>query len=111
MGSAIRNGLQRAWRTIVHTTNIYFEIDGEQRAAAFSYYVLFSLFPFFALLLTVGSSFFNSGQIIDTLKSFLPFSGPQQNFIWEAVHRARGGPRWHRRSLSDHLSLVFAWLF
>ena len=94
MGSAIRNRLQGVWRTIVHTTNIYLEIDGEQRAAAFSYYVLFSLFPLFALLLTVGSSFFNSGQIIDTIKSFLPFSGPQQNFIWEAVHQlevARGG--------------------
>jgi YihY family inner membrane protein len=94
MGRAIRNGLQKTWRTIVQTTNIYIEIDGEQRAAAFAYYVLFSLFPLFALMLTVGSSFFNTGQIIDTLKSFLPFTGPQQNFIWEAVHQleiARGG--------------------
>jgi YihY family inner membrane protein len=94
MANAIRNGLQRAWRTLVQSSNIYFEIDGEQRAAAFAYYVLFSLFPLFALMLTVGSSFFNSGQIIDTLKSFLPFSDPQQTFIWEAVHQlevARGG--------------------
>ncbi len=89
-----RSRLRRTWRIVVHASNIYIEIDGEQRAAAFAYYVLFSLFPLFALLLTVGSSFFNSGQIIDTIKSFLPFSGPQQNFIWEAVHQlevARGG--------------------
>ena len=89
-----RSPLRRTWRIVVHASNIYIEIDGEQRAAAFAYYVLFSLFPLFALLLTVGSSFFNSGQIIDTIKSFLPFSGPQQNFIWEAVHQlevARGG--------------------
>jgi YihY family inner membrane protein len=89
-----RSPLRRTWRIVVHASNIYIEIDGEQRAAAFGYYVLFSLFPLFALLLTVGSSFFNSGQIIDTIKSFLPFSGPQQNFIWEAVHQlevARGG--------------------
>jgi YihY family inner membrane protein len=86
--------LRKIRRIIVQTSNIYIEIDGEQRAAAFAYYVLFSLFPLFALLLTVGSSFFNSGQIIETIKSFLPFSGPQQNFIWEAVHQleiARGG--------------------
>ncbi len=89
-----RSPLRRTWHIVVHASNIYIEIDGEQRAAAFGYYVLFSLFPLFALLLTVGSSFFNSGQIIDSIKSFLPFSGPQQNFIWEAVHQlevARGG--------------------
>ena len=89
-----RSPLRRTWHIVVHASNIYIEIDGEQRAAAFGYYVLFSLFPLFALLLTVGSSFFNSGQMIDTIKSFLPFSGPQQNFIWEAVHQlevARGG--------------------
>jgi YihY family inner membrane protein len=94
MGSEKRTPLRSTWRIVVHASNIYIEIDGEQRAAAFAYYVLFSLFPLFALLLTVGSSFFNSGQIIDTIKSFLPFSGPQQNFIWEAVHQleiARGG--------------------
>ena len=94
MGPEKRSPLRRTWRIVVHASNIYIEIDGEQRAAAFGYYVLFSLFPLFALLLTVGSSFFNSGQMIDTIKSFLPFSGPQQNFIWEAVHQlevARGG--------------------
>ena len=61
MGSAIRNGLHKTWRVIVRTTNIYIEIDGEQRAAAFAYYVLFSLFPLFALMLIAGSSFFSSG--------------------------------------------------
>jgi YihY family inner membrane protein len=94
MGPEKRSPLRRTWRIVVHASNIYIEIDGEQRAAAFGYYVLFSLFPLFALLLTVGSSFFNSGQMIDTIKSFLPFSGSQQNFIWEAVHQlevARGG--------------------
>jgi membrane protein len=94
MGSAIRNGLHKTWRTIVQMTNIYIEIDGEQRAAAFAYYVLFSLFPLFALVLIVGSSFFSSEQIISTIKGFLPFEDPQQRFIWEAVHQlevARGG--------------------
>jgi hypothetical protein len=38
MGSATRNGLHKTWRAIVQTTNIYIEIDGEQRAAAFASY-------------------------------------------------------------------------
>src|SRR6478672_11764281 len=94
MGSATRNGLHKTWRAIVQTTNIYIEIDGEQRAAAFAYYVLFSLFPLFALLLTLGSSFFGSEQIISMIKGFLPLDESQQRFIWEAVHQleiARGG--------------------
>lgn len=85
---------QKVWRTIVRTVHIYGQIDGEQRAASFAYYVLFSLVPLFALVLTVGSSFFNSKEIIDTIRSFLPLDPSQQRFIWEAVHnleRARGG--------------------
>jgi YihY family inner membrane protein len=94
MGSAIRNGLHKTWGAIVQATNIYIEIDGEQRAAAFAYYVLFSLFPLFALILTLGSSYFSPEQIISTIKSFLPIDDFQQRFIWEAVHQlevARGG--------------------
>jgi membrane protein len=85
---------RKTWRILVQAYNIYVEIDGEQRAAAFGYYVLFSLFPLFALILIVGSSFFGSEDIIATIKSFLPFEDPEQRFIWEAVHKlefARGG--------------------
>jgi YihY family inner membrane protein len=94
MGRAKRNPLRRTWRVIVQTWNIYLEIDGEQRAAAFGYYVLFSLFPLFALLLIVGSSFFGSEDIVATIKGFLPMEDPEQRFIWDAVHQlevARGG--------------------
>ncbi len=86
--------LRSVWQTIVHTVRIYSEIDGEQRAASFAYYVLFSLVPLFALVLTVGSSFFSAQEITDTIRSFLPLEASQQRFIWEAVHnleRARGG--------------------
>lgn len=110
MGSANRNPLRKIWRVIVQTSNIYIEIDGEQRAAAFGYYVLFSLFPLFALLLTVGSSFFGSEAIISTIKSFLPIEDPEQRFIWEAVHKlelARGGVG----TLCADFALVFTPLF
>ena len=61
------------------------EIDGEQRAAAFAYYALFSLFPFFALLLTTGSSFFDSQTVVHTLERFFPIGGDEQKLIWKTV--------------------------
>ena len=48
-----------AWEAV----NTFNEIDGEQRAASFAYYALFSLVPLFALMLTAGSSFFDSQQV------------------------------------------------
>jgi YihY family inner membrane protein len=70
---------------LVRTVHLYLEIDGEQRAASFAYYVLFSLFPLIALLLTVGSRFLNPSEIISTIDSFLPLETSQQKFIWESV--------------------------
>lgn len=86
--------MHAVWQTVVRTVRIYIDIDGEQRAASFAYYVLFSLVPLFALVLTVGSSFFSTHEITETIRSFLPLETSQQRFIWEAVHnleRARGG--------------------
>lgn len=86
--------LRTVWRTLVNTVHIYGEIDGEQRAASFAYYVLFSLVPLFALLLTVGSSFFSAQEITESIRGLLPIEASQQRFLWESVHnleRARGG--------------------
>ena len=41
------------WRAMVK----YIETDGEQRAASFAYYALFSLLPLVVLLITIGSRF------------------------------------------------------
>lgn len=94
--ASVRAFFRRGWEVIVRTVHIYGEIDGEQRAASFAYYVLFSLFPLFALILTVGSNFLNPQEIINSINSFLPLETDQQKFIWEAVHhlereRARVG--------------------
>lgn len=86
--------LKGIWRTILLTFRIYGEIDGEQRAASFAYYVLFSLFPLFALILTIGSALFDPGQILHSIEEVLPIDDAQQEFIWKAVHKleqARGG--------------------
>lgn len=82
------------WRTILLTFRIYGQIDGEQRAAAFAYYVLFSLFPLFALILTIGSALFDPAEVLHAIEGILPIDDAQQEFIWKAVHKleqARGG--------------------
>ena len=78
-----------AWETI----KTFVEIDGEQRAASFAYYALFSLVPLFALMLTVGSSFFDSKEVIDTVQHYFPMGEPQQAVMWRLVaslERSRG---------------------
>lgn len=94
--TALRNGLEKfaLWRTFATTVRIYGEIDGEQRAASFAYYVFFSLVPLVALILTIGSVFLNPHEIVESIKGFLPLSGEQQDFLWKNVkslEESRGG--------------------
>jgi len=63
----------------------FVEIDGEQRAASFAYYALFSLVPLFAIILTVGSSFFEPQEVIHTVQRYFPLGGPEQAFVWQLV--------------------------
>jgi YihY family inner membrane protein len=82
------------WRTLKATFRIYSEIDGEQRAASFAYYVFFSLFPLVAFLLTVGSMFLDPAELVKSIEGFLPLNIEQQEFLWKAVknlEEARGG--------------------
>lgn len=86
--------LGRLWRVVYKTFSTYGEIDGEQRAASFAYYVLFSLFPMLALLLTLGSLFFSSEEIVGNINAVLPLGEGQRRFLWEAVmalENSRGG--------------------
>lgn len=93
-GKRIGGWLRFGGRTGLNTVHLYGEIDGEQRAASFAYYVLFSIFPLCALILTTGSAVFGTADVVETVKGFLPISEQEQKFIWENVHRleqARGG--------------------
>lgn len=96
----------RKWRdTAGQTFHIYGEIDGEQRAASFAYYVFFSLFPLMALLLTVGSAFISPQDIIAGIEQLLPMGDEQQKFIWDTVHRME-----QKRSQIGTLAvIVFLW--
>jgi YihY family inner membrane protein len=94
MGNFLREAWARIWRTLVLTFRIYGEIEGEQRAAAFAYYVLFSLFPLVALLLTFGATLVSPEQIISFIEAILPMNYTQQAWIWDTVKKleeARGG--------------------
>lgn len=49
--------LGRAWATTWRALVKYNETDGEQRAASFAYYALFSMLPMVVLLITIGTHF------------------------------------------------------
>jgi YihY family inner membrane protein len=52
----------RIWATVWRSLVKYDETDGEQRAASFAYYALFSLLPLMVLLITLGSRFLGNRQ-------------------------------------------------
>lgn len=85
----IREGPRILWEA----TWTFVEIDGEQRAASFAYYALFSLVPLFALMLTAGSTFFESSEVIRTVQQYFPLGEAEQEFLWQMVaslERSRG---------------------
>jgi YihY family inner membrane protein len=81
------------WRLLRETFLIYSRIGGEQSAAAFAYYALFSLVPLVALLLTLGSYIFPPDSVIHTIHRFVPMGDTQQDLLWSMVNglkKARG---------------------
>ena len=85
--------LKFLWKLLRETLTIYGRIGGEQNAAAFAYYALFSLVPLVALLLTLGSYLFPGGSAIGTLHRFVPLGPEQQDLLWSMVRgleKARG---------------------
>lgn len=50
------------WRTIKLARARWAEEDGDQRAAAFAYYLLLSLLPLVIMLVTAGSLFLSSAR-------------------------------------------------
>jgi len=76
----------REWpRILWEALETFVEIDGEQRAASFAYYALFSMVPLFALILTVGSSFFDSQEVIQSVQRYFPMGEQEQAFLWQMV--------------------------
>ena len=89
----LRKNLLFLWRLTKETILIYDRIGGEQSAAAFAYYALFSLVPLVALLLTLGSYIFPTENVMVTIHRFVPIGEAQQDLLWNMVRgleKARG---------------------
>ena len=66
----------RFWAVMWRTSVKYVETDGEQHAASFAYYALFSLLPLLVLLIALGTRFLGNreqatDQIFDLLSRFI----------------------------------------
>jgi YihY family inner membrane protein len=88
------NFIESPWKIIRTSIQIFGEIDGEQRAASFAYYAIFSLIPLLALLLSVGSMFFDPIAVKHAVHDYIPANAPGQETLWQmvdALQRARGG--------------------
>ncbi len=54
----------KSWQTIKRARARWAEVDGDQRAAAFAYYLLLSLLPLVFILVSAGSLFVER-EVID----------------------------------------------
>jgi len=67
----------------------FIEIDGTQRAAAFSYYAFISIFPLIILLISIGSAFLDttivSNYIFNYLSNYFPLNETIQNIIFNTI--------------------------
>jgi len=81
----LRRNLGFCWRVSKETVFIYGRINGEQSAAAFAYYALFSLVPLVVLLLTLGSYFLPMENVNGTIHRFFPIGDAQQDMFWNMV--------------------------
>lgn len=66
--------LKRIWKISWNACVTFVRTDGELRAASFSYYAFFSLFPLVILLVTVGSVFLPPeipGRMVEAVKAYL----------------------------------------
>ncbi len=90
---SLLRGLLFFWRAVKSTAIIYSRTGGEESAAAFAYYALFSLVPLVALLLTLGSYILPKARVMTTIHRFVPIGDAQQDLLWNMVHgleKARG---------------------
>jgi YihY family inner membrane protein len=77
------------WRRISPPLEKFWEIDGEQRAAAFSYYAFFSIFPLTVLLVALGSLFVDqeraAAAILDLASEYIPVTDKNERVIIETI--------------------------
>jgi len=85
------------WRTLKLARARWAEVDGDQRAAAFGYYLLLSLLPLTILLVTAGSLFVErevvTQAVVKLVNHYTPLSNEQERGAVAAIRdwlNARG---------------------
>lgn len=70
------------WRTLKQTRARWAEVDGDQRAAAFAYYLLLSLLPLTLLIVAAASRFVErevaTQAVVKWLNQYTPLTGEQE---------------------------------
>jgi len=73
------------WRTIRVAAARWAEEDGDQRAAAFAYYLLLSLLPLVFLLVSAGSLFVErevaTREVVQWIERYVPLTGEQERGV------------------------------
>lgn len=79
-----------AWRTMRLTHARWAAEDGDQRAAAFAYYLLLSILPLVLLLVAAGSFFFEreaaTEGVVNLLNQYTPLSAEQEAEAVATIH-------------------------
>lgn len=67
----------------------FHEIDGSSRAASFSYYAFFALFPLILLFITIGSLFLNqedvARHVVRNIELYLPLGGSDKTAVEDTI--------------------------
>jgi len=78
------------WRTIKHAWARWAEVDGDQRAAAFTYYLLLSLLPIAFILVSAVSLFVErevaTQDVVQWIKRYVPLTVEQEFSAMANIH-------------------------
>lgn len=80
----------KAWRIVKAARRRWTEVDGDQRAAAFAFYLLLSLFPIAVLVVTAGSLFVErevaAREFIRWADHYTPLTPQQRGDALSSIH-------------------------
>jgi len=78
------------WQAIKRAGLRWVEVDGDQRAAAFAYYLLLSLLPLVFILVSAGSLFVErevaTNEVVQWINRYVPLTSAQENGVMANIH-------------------------
>ncbi|MEO7298634.1 MAG: YihY/virulence factor BrkB family protein [Verrucomicrobiota bacterium] len=91
MRTWLRNAEQSNWwQVIKRVWALWVEVDGDQRAAAFAYYLLLSLLPLVFILVSAGSLFVErevaTREVVLWIERYVPLTGEQEDGVMANIH-------------------------